>query len=155
MNSLPTELNLKILHHVKGSIRNATFTSDAETAVKHGTAYNNKFLLQMASYDRYWTALAQSELFHHIILADEDRTRLLLKLLRTSDNGVFKTYAAKTSSIRLGHAKGNNREYHGSKEHLNELAEYCPNVVEISCFDLETKFSDFRELPLSLKLKLS
>jgi hypothetical protein len=154
MNSLPTELNLKILHHVKGSIRNATFTSDAETVVKHGTAYNN-FLSQMASYDRHWTALAQSELFHHIILANESRTRLLLKLLRTSDNGVFRTYAEKTSSIRLGHAQGNNREYHGLKKHLNELAEYCPNIVEISCIALKTNFSDFRELPLSLKLKLS
>jgi hypothetical protein len=151
MNSLPTELNLKILHHVKGSIRNATFTSDAETAVKHGAAYN-EFLLQMASYDRHWTALAQSELFHHIILANESRTRLLLKLLRTEGNEVFLEYAERASSIGLGVPAGLN--YLKLKEHLEELAEYCPNVVDISCAHVDTQFSDFRELFSFPKTKL-
>jgi hypothetical protein len=154
MNSLPTELNLNILHHVRDSIPNALFTSDADTAIAHGEEYN-AFLLRMARYHRHWTALAQSELFHHIVLINEDETRLLLKLLRTRGNGVFRTYAERASSIRLGHHSDFNQGCDDLKDHLDELAQYCPNIVEISCTRVNTQFSDFRELSLSHKLKRS
>jgi hypothetical protein len=154
MNSLPTELNLKILHHVRDSIPDALFTSNDDTAIKHGAEYN-AFLHRMARYHRHWTGVAQSELFHHIVLKDGDKTRLLLKLLRASENDVFRTYAERASSIRLGYYSDFNQHNDELKEHLDELAQYCPNIVEISCAWFNTKFSDFRELSLSLKLKRS
>jgi hypothetical protein len=154
MNSLPTELNLTILHHVRDSTPTVPFGTAASAAMQQANAYN-EFLLLMALYHRHWTALAQSELFHHIILKDGDKTRLLLKLLKASENDVFRTYAEKSSSIRLGYYSHVNQHNDELKEHLDELAEYCPNIVEISCACFRTKFSDFRELPPSLKLKLS
>jgi hypothetical protein len=154
MNSLPTELNLNILHHVRDSIPNALFTSNDDTAIAHGEGYN-AFLLRVARYHRHWTASAQSELFHHIILHDGDKTRLLLKLLSKTENDHPRTYAQTTSSIIVGHSDGFNQDYDNLNEHLDELAQYCPNIVEISCASVNTKFSDFRELSLSLKLKRS
>jgi hypothetical protein len=155
MNSLPTELNLKVLHHVRDSTSTVEFNSDAVTSMRQASAYN-EFLLLMALYHRHWTALAQSELFHHIILENDNRTRLLLKLLRKRGNGVLRTYAEKASSMRLGYYSDFDQHNEELKEHLDELAEYCPNIVEISCACVNTKFSYFRELPPSLELlKLS
>jgi hypothetical protein len=147
MNSLPTELNLKVLHLVRDSIPNRPFSSSFKTAMEHGAAYN-RFLLLMARYHRHWTALTQSELFHHIVLVNENRSRLLLKLLKKRGNGVFRTYAERASSIRLGYHSDFNLDYDDSKHHLDELAQYCPNIVEISCTRVNTQFSDFRALSL-------
>jgi hypothetical protein len=80
------------------------------------------------------------------ILADENRTRLLLKLLKERGNGVFRTYAERASSIGLGYYSDFNLDYDDLKDHLDELAGYCPNIVEISCARVNTQFSDFREL---------
>jgi hypothetical protein len=155
MNSLPTELNLKVLHLVRDSIPNEAFTSNADASMTHAAEYN-ALLLRMARYHRHWTALAQSELFHHIILADENKPRLLLKLLRKRRNGVFRSYADKASSMRLGNEiTGYAQDYDDLKDHLDELAGYCPNIVEISCACVNTLFSDFRELsPVQAQAKL-
>jgi hypothetical protein len=145
MNSLPTELNLKIIHHVRDSILTSTLVLDSWASMTQRAEYN-AFLLLMASYHRHCTALAQSELFHHIILKDGDKTRLLLKLLSKGENDHFRTYAARASSIRLGHHSDFNQGYDGLKDHLDELAEYFPNIVEISCARVNTQFLDFPEL---------
>jgi hypothetical protein len=154
MNSLPTELNLNILHHVRDSIPYTLFTDYAVISMERADEYN-AFLRRMARYHRHWTALAQSELFHHIILVNEHKTRLLLKLLRQRVNGVFRTYAQSASSMRLGYKSSANQGYDDLKHHLDELAQHCPNIVEIFCASVNTPFSDFRELSLSHKLKRS
>jgi hypothetical protein len=154
MNSLPTELNLNILHHVRDSTPTLNFSYYAVGSMRQASAYN-EFLLLMALYHRHWTALAQSELFHHIILKNGDQTRLLLKLLRKRGNGVLRTYAERASSIRLGDSHFRLQDYDDLRDHLDELAEYCPNIVEISCACVNTKFSDFRELsPVQAQAKL-
>jgi hypothetical protein len=154
MNSLPTELNLNILHHVRDSISNATILSDMSTAMTHGVEYN-RFLLLMALYHRDWTASAQSELFRQIILVNEDKTQLLLKLLSEEGDNSFRKYAQSASSIIMGRLFGRANYYEGWKDHLDELAEYCPNIVEISCACVNTKLSDFRELsPVHAQAKL-
>jgi hypothetical protein len=146
MNSLPTELNLKVLHHVRDSIPNEAFTSNAEASMTHAEKYN-AFLLQMARYHRHWTALAQSELFHHIVLVYKSRTRSLLNLLSKRENDHFRTYAQTASSIRVGYERtGYAQDYDDLKDHLDELAGYCPNIVEISCAGVKAMFSDFGEL---------
>lgn len=147
MNSLPTELNLNILHHVRDSTPILKFSYHAVDSMRQASAYD-EFLLLMALYHRHWTALAQSELFHHIILANEDKTRLLLKLLRKRGNGVLRTYTEKAASMRLGYERSN-QDYDRLEDHLDELAQYCPNIVEISCLKRSTSFSDFRELSSS------
>jgi hypothetical protein len=146
MNSLPTELNLKVLHLVRDSTPIVKFSYYAVGSMRQASAYN-EFLLLMALYHRHWTALAQSELFHHIILKDGDKTRLLLKLLRKRGDGVFRTFAERASSIRLGYeSTGYARDYDDLRDHLDELAGYCPDIVEISCVCVNTKLSDFSEL---------
>jgi hypothetical protein len=145
MNSLPTELNLKILRHVRNSIPNEAFAADADAYMAHGTACNN-LLLGMAKFHRHWTAAAQSELFHHMILVDEDKIRSLLKLLRKRRNNRFRKYAQMAASCTLGYCSGSAQNWDDLKDDLDELAEYCPNIVEVSCDVINTKFSDFGEL---------
>jgi hypothetical protein len=155
MNSLPTELNLTILHHVRDSTPTVPFGTDASASMEQANTYN-EFLLLIALLHRHWTALAQSELFHHIILEDGDKTRLLLELLKESGNGVFRTYADRASSSRLGyHGTGSAQDYDCLGNHLESLAEYCPNIVEISCACVNTKPSDFSEpSPVHAQAKL-
>jgi hypothetical protein len=155
MNSLPTELNLKIIHCVRDSTPILTFSYHGIASTGQANDYN-EFLLLMALLHPHWTTLAQSELFHHIILADENRTRLLLKLLRKRGNGAFRTYAERASSIRFGYVTtGYAQDYDDLRDHLDELAGYCPDIVEISCACVNTKLSDFRELsPVHAQAKL-
>jgi hypothetical protein len=149
MNSLPAELNLKILHHVRDSTPTLKSSSNTVASMRQGNAYN-EFLLLMALYHRRWTAVAQSELFHHIILVNEDKTQLLLKLLSEEVDNSFRTYAHSASSIILGRFLSR-ASYEGWKDQVDELAQYCPNIVDISCAYVNTNFSDFRELsPLQL-----
>ena len=154
MNSLPTELNLKVLHHVRDSTSTLKFSSYAIASMRQGNAYN-KFLLLMALYHRRWTAVAQSELFHHISLVNEDKTQLLLKLLSEEGDNSFRKYAQSASSIIMGRLFGRANYYEGWKDQVDELAEYCPNIVEISCACVNTQVSDFRELsPVYAQAKL-
>ena len=140
MNSHATELNLKILHRVRDSIPDATLTSDFRTSLAHRAKFN-AFLLRMARYHRHWTVSAQSELFHHIILENEGKLRSLLNLLRDVENSVIRKYAEKSSSIAVG--DDFTEGYEQLKEDLDELAGYCPNIVEVSCDALNTQLSDF------------
>jgi hypothetical protein len=81
--------------------------------------------------------------------------RSLLNLLREKGNGVFLESAKRASSIRLGVRTGSNQGYDEFKEHLDELAQYCPNVVEFTCAHVNAKFLDFRELlPSQAETKL-
>jgi hypothetical protein len=154
MNSLPTELNLNILHHVRDSTPTLKFSYYAVGSMRQASTYS-EFLLLMALYHRHWTALAQSELFHHIILKDGDKTQLLLKLLSEEGDNSFRKYAQSASSIIMGRLFGRANYYEGWKDHLDELAEYCPNIVEISCACVNTQVSDFRELsPVYAQAKL-
>jgi hypothetical protein len=146
MNSLPTELNLKVLHHVRDSTPTLKFSSYAVSSMRQANAYN-EFLLLMALLHRHWTALAQSELFHHIVLVYQSRTRSLLNLLSKRENDHFRTYAQTAASIRVGYERtGYAQDYDDLKDHLDELAGYCPNIVEISCAGVKAMFSDFGEL---------
>jgi hypothetical protein len=100
MNSIPNELKLQILRRYRGFLPDPAFDAQPILAMDHDNAYN-EILLRMALFHREWTALAQSELFHLIILVDGRKTELLLKLLREKD--VFADYAKSVTSIRLGH----------------------------------------------------
>jgi hypothetical protein len=129
MNSIPNELKLQILHRYRGFLPDPAFDAQPILAMDHDNAYN-ELLLRMALFRREWTALAQSELFHRIILADGRKTELLLKLLREKE--VFADYAKSAKSIRVGRRYGH---YAGTglKDSLEEIASYCPEIVELSC----------------------
>jgi hypothetical protein len=127
MNSIPNELKLQILHHHRDLLPDLPFAARPVQAMARDDGYNT-FLLRMSLYHREWTALAQSELFYRIILANERKTELLLKLLRQKE--VFAGYAKSAKSIRVGRRYG---RYDGTglKASLDEIAIYCPEIVEL------------------------
>ena len=129
MNTIPNELKLQILHHHRGLLPDPPFTVWPIGVMEHDEAYNY-LLLDMYLLHREWTALAQSELFHRIILVDEFNTELLLKLVR--ENQVFADYAKSAKSIRFGR-RYNPRIGAWLKDSVDELASYCPEIVELSC----------------------
>jgi hypothetical protein len=99
MNSIPNEVKLQILHHRRDCSRDVPYAVWPLGAMYHDDDYN-KLLLRVALVHREWTALAQSELFHRIILMNPRKTELLLQLLREKE--VFAEYAKSAKSIRVG-----------------------------------------------------
>ncbi len=133
MNTIPNELKLQILHHHRGLLPDPPFTVWPIGVMEHDEAYNY-LLLDMYLLHREWTALAQSELFHRIILVDEFNTELLLKLVR--ENQVFADYAKSAKSITFG-AINYRRDGIWLKHSIDEIASYCPEIVELSYCNLD------------------
>jgi hypothetical protein len=132
MNSIPSELKQQILQYSRDFLPDLPFGDYPDKAMEHDDEYYN-LLLQM-SYHKEWRAVAQSELFDRIIiLVNESKTELLLKLLK--DDGVFANYAKSVKSIRIGKI---GEPYDGTtlEATLGKLANYCPEIVEISCVNV-------------------
>jgi hypothetical protein len=130
MLGLPSELKLPILHHIRDSIpsSSSSFQSDPEEYVEAGDAYV-KLLRAVSLYSKEWTAVAQSELYRNLILADARRMEQLLRLLRVEEE--FRMYAKTCTSVRLGGPGG--LDCMEVQNELNEIAFHLPNLVEISC----------------------
>jgi hypothetical protein len=127
MNSIPNELKLQILHHHRDLLPDLPFATHPVQAMARDDGYNT-LPLRMSLYHREWTALAQSELFHRIILMNPRKTELLWQLLREKE--VFAGYAKSAKSIRVGRRYGH-YDGTGLKDSLEEIASYCPEIVEL------------------------
>ncbi len=102
--------------------------------------YDN--LLAFALSSKEWTAIAQAELFRNIILKNRSKTEQFLKLVR--ENKDISSHAQSATSIRVGGRPQEDYDATGLGDHLDEIALYCPNVVEISCFKVSIKLESFR-----------
>jgi hypothetical protein len=148
MNSIPNELKLQILHHHRDLLPNLPFTTHPNQAMARDDEYN-VFLLRLALFHGEWTAVAQSELFHRIILVNERKTELLLKLLREKE--VFADYAKSAQSVRLGGGRYVRYDGTGLKDSLDELASYCPEIVELSCYGVRNVRLEYFRMCLPLR----
>jgi hypothetical protein len=83
MLSLPLELRLPILHHIRDSIPSTLFEDGAYIAVLDIQEFYEA-LIALSLLHRKWTAVAQSELFRDLYVPDDGKLKLLLKLLRGS-----------------------------------------------------------------------
>ena len=99
MLSLPVELQLQTIHHIRDSIPSTLFEDSAYHTIVAIKEYN-KVLAAIALYHRQWTAIAQSELFRNLYIRDEGKLELLLELLR--GDGEFKVYIQQSRRAVLG-----------------------------------------------------
>jgi hypothetical protein len=142
MLSLPVELRLPIIHHVRDSITWSSFEDDTLGFILAIKQYN-QLLSAVALYHREWTAIAQSELFKHLYIRDAKKLKLLLVLLRGSEDS--RGYMKHSRSAVLGRSVSYWRDPGGRRDDgLVELGEYCPDLAEIFCCYMEIQLVRFR-----------
>jgi hypothetical protein len=140
---LPVELILEIFRRVKKLIGRYDFKLNYRESMEQDQEYYNN-LLAFASSSKEWTAIAQAELFRNIILKNRSKAGQFLELVR--ENKELRRYAGSAISIRLGRKSVKDYDARGLGDDLDEIALYCPNVVEISCYNVDFRLEYFRAL---------
>jgi hypothetical protein len=156
MDKLPVEIMQRIARYARDSLSNSfnsnstvaeSYESNTTVAIKQNNAYIH-MLLELCRLSRSWATFAQSELFQHVSLINERKTELMLKLLRRHER--FRNYARNVVSIRFG---SQDEEY--DKMNLNyvieEIGQYCINVIKVTCIEMETELEHYRMLLPSSK----
>jgi hypothetical protein len=140
---LPVELIIEIFRAVQKLIGRYDFKRDWLLSMRLDQEYYNN-LLAFALSSKEWTAIAQSELFRHVILKNRSKTGQFLRLVR--HNKELRTHAESSVSIRFGGRAEAvcNATGVGLGDHLGEIALYCLNVVEISCYGVHVRLEYFR-----------
>jgi hypothetical protein len=101
--------------------------------------YNN--LLAFALSSKEWTAIAQAELFRHITMKDRIKMNRFLEAVRGSEK--LRGFSRAVTSLNLGnYAHGYKVE--GLGDDLGEIAFYCPNLVDVSCWNVDVRLEYFR-----------
>ena len=138
---LPVELIIEIFRRVQKLIGRFDFKlTHVQSMMSAREYYNN--LLAFALSSKEWTAIAQAELFRNIILKNRSKTVQFLKLVR--ENKELRRFADSATSIRFGGEREVLYEAAGLGDDLDEIALYCPTVVEISCYRVDVRLEYFR-----------
>ena len=140
MLSLPVELRLPIIHHIRDSIAWTSFDYDVDASILAIQDFY-KVLIALSLLHREWTAIAQSELFRNLYIRDAEKMKSLLDLLHGSEES--RDYMKHSRSAVFG---GNLYWYvpGGRDDDLDELADYCPDLAEMSCYRMDLKLAEFR-----------
>jgi hypothetical protein len=138
---LPAELILEIFRRVRALIGRYDFKLEPGTSMRLERGYYNN-LLAFALSSKEWTAIAQSELFKNLILGNRSKTGQFLETLRMSKE--LRRHAEVSLSIGFGGAAQGVLDMYGLDDDLDEIALYCPNVVEIFCFGVDVGVEYFR-----------
>jgi hypothetical protein len=138
---LPVELIIEIFRSVQILIGRMDFSQGAYTSMKLDRAYNNN-LLAFALSSKEWTAIAQAELFRTVTLKDRSKMGRFLEAVRGSEklNGLCRAI----TSLNMGGQHGG-LETEGLGYDLDEIALYCPNIVEVSCYEVKVRLEYFRK----------
>jgi hypothetical protein len=140
MLSLPVELRLPIIHHIRDSAPTPLFEFNPEGAIDF-CHYYIKILIALSLYHREWTAIAQSEIFRNLYIRDARKMRLLLKLLRR--DGDSRDYIKNSRSVLLGDRHRKWRDAGGLQGYFDELVEHCPDLDEVSCYGMSFRLVKF------------
>jgi hypothetical protein len=143
MLSLPVELRLPIIHHIRDSIPTPLFEDDAFGSIRAIQDFY-KVLIALSLYHREWTTIAQSELFRNLYIRRERKMKSLLDLLHGSEES--REYMKHSHSAVLGGNGDYWRYPRGRRDDLVNLADYCPDLGEISCYHLHIQLVGFRTL---------
>jgi hypothetical protein len=141
MLSLPVELQLQTIHHIRHSIPASLFEHDADEAIK-ALEELYEVLIALSLYHREWTAIAQSELFRNLYIRDAEKMKSLLDLLHGSEESRGNIKHIRTAI--LGERSGHWRFAGGRSDDLDELADYCPDLAEMSCYGMDLELAQFR-----------
>jgi hypothetical protein len=136
---LPVELIIEIFRAVQKLIE---FSQAAQTSITRNQdqEYNDN-LLAFALSSREWTVIAQAELFRTVILENRSKTGRFLEAVRGNEK--LKAFSRAVTSLTMGWHY-NSYETEGLGDDLDEIALYCPNVVEILCEAVDVRLEYFR-----------
>jgi hypothetical protein len=140
---LPVELIIEIFRRVQKLIGREEFMRWGIASMKLDQEYCNN-LLAFALSSKEWSAIAQAELFGHVILENRSRTSRFLDAVRGSEKLSGLCRAIK--SLNLG---GELYIYptEGLGDDLDGIALHCPNLIEISCGRVQVRLEYFGTLP--------
>jgi hypothetical protein len=138
---LPVELIIEIFRAVQKLIGQYDFELDWNQSMKLDKEYHDD-LLAFALSSKEWTAIAQAELFKKVILRNESETEQFLQLMR--ENKELRSHAEGAVSIRFGGQSQGDYDAEGLDDDLDEIALYCPTVVEISCYRVDVRLEYLR-----------
>jgi hypothetical protein len=147
---IPVELILEIFRAVQKLIGRYDFKQNCYTSMMLDQEYHNN-LLAFALSCKEWTAIAQSELFRNVILRNRSKTGQFLELVR--ERKEFRSHAESAISIRFGGQSQGGYDAMGLDGDLEEIALYCPNIVEISCYLVDVRLEYFRASYISYSLE--
>jgi hypothetical protein len=137
---LPVELIIEIFRRVQKLIGRVDFNQAPWDSLMLDQEYYDN-LLAFALSAKEWTAIAQAELFRHVILKNRNKTSGFLDALRGSEK--LRGFSHAVTSLNFGsHYAYYKTE--GLGDDLDEIALYCPNVVEISCYKIGVVLEYFR-----------
>jgi hypothetical protein len=136
---LPFELIIEVFRRVQKSIE---FSQAAQSSITLNQEYNDN-LLAFALSSREWTAIAQAELFRHVILKNRNKTIGFLDALRGSEK--LRGFSHAVTSLNFGSQYAYYKT-EGLGDDLDEIALYCPNVVEVSTLYVDVRLEYFRML---------
>jgi hypothetical protein len=102
-----------------------------------------KNLRAFALSNKEWTAIAQAELFRHVVLKNRSKTSRFLEAVRGSEK--LRGFSCDVTSLKLGNY-AHNYEVEGLGDDFDEIAFYCPLLVEVSCYEVKIRLEYFRSL---------
>jgi hypothetical protein len=129
---LPVELIIEIFRAVQKLIKGGE-------AWGVQVYYNN--LRAFALSNKEWTAIAQAELFRTVILENRSKTSRFLEAVRGSEK--LREFCRAVTSLTMGR-KYYSYETEGLGDDLDEIARYCPNLVDVSCCNVGVRLEYFR-----------
>jgi hypothetical protein len=141
MLSLPVELRLQTIRHIRDSIPSPLFEDDARGSIR-AIEVLYQILVALSLCHREWTTIAQSELFRNLYIQDAEKMKLLLSLLHGSREA--RGYIKHSRSAVLGGKSDRWRHSRGLGDDLDKFADYCPDLAEMSCFNMEIQVVEFR-----------
>jgi hypothetical protein len=111
-----------------------------EASIRLDQEYCNN-LLAFALSNKEWTAIAQAELFRYVVLKNRSKTGQFLEAVRGSEK--LRGLSSDVTSLCL-FGRDHNYETDGLGDDLDEIALYCPRLVEVSTCLVVIKMEYFR-----------
>ncbi len=137
---LPAELIIEIFRRVQKLIGRREFSQAGDVSMELDQEYYDN-LVAFALGMKEWTAIAQAELFRHIIL--KNRNRMSRFLYAVKGNEKLRGLSRNATSLNLG-GHSNIYETEGLGDDLDEVARYCPNLLEVSPYRVDVRLEYFR-----------
>jgi hypothetical protein len=144
---IPVELILEIFRAVQKLIGRKELIRWGNASTELDQEYCNN-LLAFALSSKEWTAIAQAELFRTVILKDRSKMGRFLEALRGSEK--LRGFSRNVTSLNRG-SQYDNYLTEGLDDNFDEIALYCPNVVEFSCYAVGVRLDYFRTSLLSVQ----
>jgi hypothetical protein len=140
---IPVELIIEIFRAAQKLIGRCDFKEDCFESMQLDQEYYNN-LLAFALSSKEWTAIAQAELFKHIIFKNRSNMTRFLEAVRGSEK--LRVMSSDVTSLNMG---GELDIYETERlgDDLDGIALHCPNLIEISCGRANVRLEYFSTLP--------